>query len=79
MERGRHLPALQEPVPIGPGKLDVLRAHTARDPLFTAGDSRSDHALMTASRYVLLRHAGDADLHREASERRWWILDPEVS
>ncbi len=79
MERGRYLPVLEEPVPIGPGKLDVVRAHLGRDPLFTAGDSRSDHALMSVSRYVLLRHAGDDDLHQEASDRSWWILDPEVS
>jgi len=79
MERGRYLPVLEEPVPIGPGKLEVVRARLGRDPLFTAGDSRSDHALMAVSRYVLLRHAGDDDLHREASDRGWWILDSEVS
>ncbi len=79
MERGRYLPELVEPVPIAFGKLEALRAHAGRDPHFTAGDSRSDHALMDVSRYVLLRHKGDDDLHREATERRWWILDPEKS
>lgn len=79
MERGRYLPELEEPVPIASGKLDVLRAHAGRDPLFTTGDSRSDHALMDASRYVLLRHKGDEGLRDEATDRGWWILHPEVS
>ena len=77
--RGRFLPELVEPAPVGPGKLDVLRNHTGRDPLFTAGDSRSDYPLMTASRYVLLRHHQDEGLRSEAAKKGWWILQPEVS
>jgi len=71
--RGRYLPELIEPVPIGPGKVDTLLAHTHRPPMFTTGDSWSDHPLMDKSRYVLLHHRGDAALLREARQRGWWI------
>jgi len=75
--KGRFEPTLIEPVPIAEGKLATIREHTRRDPMFTAGDSWSDHPLMDVSRYVLLRHKGDATLLKEARGRGWWVADVE--
>ena len=75
IEGGRYLPELLEPVPIASGKHDVLLAHTQRPPLFAAGDSRSDEALMLASRYALLRHHHDTGLRDDAHRRGWWVME----
>jgi phosphoserine phosphatase len=76
-ERGRFLPKLSGIVTIGQGKLAAIREHAGRDPVFSAGDSWSDHALMAASRYVLLRDKGDEGLRSEAEANGWWVVDKE--
>jgi len=77
VDGGRFLPQLVDPVPIAGGKMDTLLDHTERSPLFTTGDSWSDHALMSVSRYVLLHHRGDDSLLQEARQRGWWVVGEE--
>lgn len=59
---------LSEPAPIGPLKVDALRAQTQAPIRMMAGDSRHDLYLMAeATRGLFIDHGSDEELQREAS------------
>jgi HAD superfamily phosphoserine phosphatase-like hydrolase len=70
---GRYGASVSEPVTYREGKLVALRQATGRDPVFAAGDSRSDAPMMAAARYALLLDRGDEGLRAEAERAGWWI------
>ena len=74
---GRFVAELIEPVTMGPGKLTALRAAMGYDPLFAAGDSRSDLPMLDVARYGLWFDRGDPALSDHARQRGWWIVPSE--
>ncbi|HHO50384.1 MAG TPA: hypothetical protein ENK18_05800, partial [Deltaproteobacteria bacterium] len=76
--QGRYAPGVLEPYTYRQGKLDALHAATGRDPVFAAGDSRTDEALLRAARHALLIDRGDATLRTEAEAGGWWIQPAET-
>lgn len=76
--QGRYAPGVLQPYTYRQGKLDALRAAAGRDPLFAAGDSWTDEALLRAARHAVLFDRGDAALRAEAEAGGWWIQPAET-